>query len=74
MLAVNVYYTSSSYMKITESPSILIYDLAPNIGGTMGLFVGMSALSFMELIELAIEIVAYLIRKLKNRDCHLKKN
>lgn len=66
VLAVNVFYISSSYMKISENPSILIYDLLPNIGGTMGLFVGISVLSFVEFIEIAIELLAIFWRKLKN--------
>lgn len=66
VLAVNVFYISSSYMKISENPSILIYDLLPNIGGTMGLFVGISVLSFVEFVEIAIELLAILWRKLKN--------
>jgi len=32
-------------------------DLISNIGGNMGLFIGVSFLSFAELIELFIEIV-----------------
>lgn len=63
ILAVNVFYTSPSYMKITEKPSILVYDLMPNIGGTMGLFLGISALSFVEFLEIGIELVAFYIRK-----------
>lgn len=66
VLAVNVFYISSSYMKISENPSILIYDLLPNIGGTMGLFVGISVLSFVEFFEIAIELLAIFWRKLKN--------
>ena len=63
ILAVNVFYTSPSYMKITEVPSILIYDLVPTIGGTLGLFLGISALSFVEFIEIAIEMAASFLRK-----------
>lgn len=54
-------------MNITETPAITIYDLLPNIGGTMGLFVGISALSFVEIVEIVIEILTLLGKKLKNR-------
>lgn len=67
VLAVNVFYTSSSYMKITETPAIIVYDLMPSIGGTMGLFVGISALSFVEIVEIFIEMITLLVKKLMNR-------
>lgn len=70
VLAVNVFYSSSSYMKITEQPAITIYDLLPNVGGTMGLFVGISALSFVEIVEILIEMITFLVKKLTNRNIH----
>jgi hypothetical protein len=39
------------------------FDLISNIGGNLGLFIGISFLSFAELIELFIEII-YIIIKL----------
>lgn len=62
ILAVSVFYTSSSYTKITETPSLELYNLLPNIGGTMGLFLGISVLSFVEIIEILIELVALFIK------------
>ena len=40
-----------------EYPKTNVVDLLANIGGTMSLFLGISVLSFCELVELLIEIV-----------------
>jgi hypothetical protein len=41
LLAVNVFYPSSSYTKITEEPSVsIVTDVLPNVGGDLGLFLG----------------------------------
>jgi hypothetical protein len=64
ILAVSVFYTSSSYTKITEVPSLAFYDLLPNIGGTMGLFLGISVLSFVEIVEIIIEFLTMLLKGL----------
>ena len=41
---------------------LLLIDLIPSIGGTIGLFVGTSFLSFIEIFELFIETF-YIITK-----------
>jgi len=40
-----------------------IFDLISNIGGNFGLFIGISFLSFAELIELFVEIIIILGKK-----------
>ena len=49
---------------ISESPSVTIPDLLANFGGTMGLFIGVSILSFVEALELAIEMLEILIKRI----------
>ena len=43
------------------------FDLVSNIGGTLGLFVGMSILSIFEVVQLLCELIALLV-------CHAKQN
>ena len=62
-LSVSIYYPDLSYTKISESPKISTSSLVSNIGGTMGLYVGISLLSLVEIIELVIEIFLILIKK-----------
>jgi hypothetical protein len=42
---------------LTETPSMDVVALLANIGGTMGLFLGMSLLHVCELAEVFIELV-----------------
>ena len=51
-----IFYESQSYTLSTESPKLDWVSLLANIGGTLGLFLGVSALSACELIEVLIEI------------------
>lgn len=54
-----VYFEDSAYTSISEIPKMSFLDLIANIGGLsefLGLFIGISFLSFAEFIELLIEI------------------
>ena len=64
ILKINVYYDSLSYLQMTESPSGDIINLFSNIGGTLGLFIGMSVLSLSELIELLIKVMIICFKKI----------
>lgn len=52
---VNIYYDKLGYQLITEIETMTNLDLVANIGGMLGLFMGMSLLSFIELFEMIIE-------------------
>ena len=51
-----IFYESLSYTLSTESIKTDLVSLLVNIGGTLGLFLGVSALSACELVEVLIEI------------------
>jgi hypothetical protein len=48
---------------INEIPSTLLIDLVGNIGGQLGLFIGISLLSFIEIIELFIDFIIFCFNK-----------
>jgi hypothetical protein len=50
----NIYFDSLSYTLISESAAMDVVALLSNIGGTMGLFLGVSVLTFMELFEICL--------------------
>ena len=52
-----VYYEDLRYTWINQQPKIQFIDLISNIGGSLGLFVGISFISFLELFEILIEII-----------------
>ena len=62
-MALNNYYDSWSYTKIDEIAKFELIDLIPNIGGTLGLFIGVSILSFTEIFELIFIITASFFHK-----------
>jgi hypothetical protein len=56
-LAVNIYYQDLGYTRITETPTMIVQDLLSQIGGMLGLFIGFSLLSLIELLELMLEMM-----------------
>ncbi len=58
-----IFYGSLSYTISNESPKMDFVSLLANIGGNLGLFLGLSMLSLCEIIELTIEIVLKFTKK-----------
>lgn len=52
-----IYYDELKYTDVIDSPNMLLPDVIANIGGTLGLFVGISLLSFVEIIEIVINFL-----------------
>ena len=65
----SVYYKNFDYTLVSQTPKQELVDCVSNFGGLLGLFVGMSFLSFGELIEALIEIliIAFEKNKVKNQ-------
>ena len=61
-LAVNVYYKDFSYSVVSQQPKTQLFDLISKIGGLLGLFVGMSLLSFGELLEISFELIIFFFK------------
>jgi len=51
-----IFYKDLKYTYIKEEPYMVLADLISNIGGILGVFIGYSIISFMEIIELLIAI------------------
>ena len=63
ILSVNIYYDSPIYQRITETAETSSLTLISNIGGNLGLFIGISLLSFVEIIEIGLEVVFMIFKK-----------
>jgi hypothetical protein len=63
----NVYYGNLQYTVIDQIAQMNGFDLISNIGGNLGLFIGISFLSFAELIELLVEILCIILGKKGNQ-------
>lgn len=56
-LVMNIYYVDLSVSNVVEMPSITFDYLMGNVGGYLGLFVGMSLLSLVEFIEITVNLI-----------------
>ena len=64
LIQLNVYYETMAYTVITEKTTMDIVSLLSSIGGTLSLFLGLSILSFVEILEFLVQTI--LIIKKKN--------
>lgn len=56
-------YTDTSYLERSETPKLTVFTLVSNIGGTMGLFIGIRFLSLVEILEYFTEIFLVFYKK-----------
>ena len=66
-LILNVFYEDLSYTLKSQSPTNNLNNLMSNIGGTMGIFIGISLLSCVECIEIFYVLIAYFISRNKKQ-------
>ncbi|XP_069139292.1 amiloride-sensitive sodium channel subunit alpha-like [Argopecten irradians] len=66
-LRVVVYYEDINYEVISESPLYDEFTFLSNIGGTLGLFLGASVISVVEIVQLLVETVIYVKRRFNHR-------
>ena len=56
-------YEDLSYTQISQIPKTTLPDLISNIGGILGVFLGLSLLSFVEILEFLLEVLLILTKK-----------
>ncbi|XP_060580389.1 FMRFamide-activated amiloride-sensitive sodium channel-like [Ruditapes philippinarum] len=54
-----IYFEDLNYQKITEEPFYTTVRFICDIGGAMGLFIGVSVLSMFEILQLIFEVIIY---------------
>lgn len=59
MVEITVYYSNLGYENYEEMENMSGLDLASNVGGTLGLFLGMSFLSLIEFVDVFLQICFY---------------
>jgi hypothetical protein len=62
-LVLNIFYPSKEYTEIREVPKMSIIDLISNLGGVLGIFLGFSIFSFIEMFEIMIRVSVLLFKK-----------
>lgn len=73
ILALEIYYDNFSYLDISDQPAYEIFSLISDLGGQMGLWLGLSIAALFELFELAYDIMKSIIelivlKYVKNRE------
>jgi len=59
--SINIYYPSLKYTYISESPQTTVFGLLSSLGGSLGMFLGLSVFSLLEVFEIAFELIWHLI-------------
>ncbi|KAK6989342.1 amiloride-sensitive sodium channel subunit alpha [Biomphalaria glabrata] len=59
LVKLNIYFGDLNYEELADEPNYEITNLLSDIGGSIGLWIGMSVLSVFELIHLALELIRY---------------
>ncbi len=62
VLMVNIFYDQMFYYKTSEETKVKLETLIATIGGHFGLFLGVTILSFVELVELILNLIYLIIR------------
>ena len=63
IVSVSINYNELDYTQIKEIQKITLIDFVTNIGGTIGLFMGLSFLSFFETVDILLETIFFTIEK-----------
>ena len=59
IVKLNIYYDSLSYTQITESAKMNKVSLLASIGGFMGMFLGMSLMTFVEILDILVRLILH---------------
>ncbi len=57
LLAVDIFLQSMQYQETIETQAISTWDMFSNIGGTLGLYLGASLLTVMEILEFSWRMI-----------------
>lgn len=63
VVSFTVFYTQLNYNRFTQLQKTALIDLVSSVGGTLGLFLGMSFLSFIEIVDLVIRVTRTLTKR-----------
>ena len=73
-LGLDIFFPIKQYTEISETPKVTFVDLVSSIGGALGVFLGLSVFSFIEIFEIICQILFLVFRKQKNNNERLENN
>ena len=72
VVKISIFYNDISYDALVESPVLTFDVLLGNVGGSLGLFIGISFLSLVEIFELIFEILRLIHKEGKEKKIKTK--
>ena len=72
VVSLKIFYESLAYRVTSESPQMDVTSLVANIGGNLGLFLGVSLFSLSEIVTVLVEIISILKSNVKKNDGRIK--
>jgi len=63
LVRVYAYYPRLEYTLINQIAKMNSFDLVSSVGGTLGLFIGFSFFTLVEIIEIISELIGYYLNK-----------
>lgn len=79
VVSINIFYKTDLYTNVREKAATEFEQFISNFGGAMGLFLGISLLSLVEIFELVYEVIAVycenrnIVKKQSNNELQVKK-
>lgn len=68
MYLIAVYNSRTVYTLINQIPKMTLFELVSSVGGTLGLFVGLSFFPLVEIIEIILELIGDFLVKTKRNN------
>ena len=57
ILELNIFYEDLNQQVVAEEPKIQLWNMLSTIGGSMGLYVGVSVITIVEVVELVASLI-----------------
>jgi len=58
-----VYFSAMKYTEIRQTPKTNVIDLISNLGGALGIFLGISVFSLIEVVEVVVKVIAVCFKR-----------
>ena len=61
-VSLNIYFANLKYTNIEQTPKTSVIELISNLGGALGIFLGLRVFSLIEIVEVIAQVIIALIK------------